>query len=91
MKIPALSCLLFAASTAFAAPSAIEKRTSYNGGLTANDVTDKGMPRLLRTTQEIDLTEPADCTDLTFIFARGSTERGVCPATIFKLTDADFP
>lgn len=45
---------------------------------------------LLRTTQEIDLTEPADCTDLTFIFARGSTERGVCPATILKLTDADF-
>lgn len=42
MKLTAtLSGLLFATSV-FAAPTALEKRTSYNGGLTSDDVVNKG-------------------------------------------------
>ena len=38
-----ISCLLAAATTIVAAPIDLEKRTSYNGGTTANDVVNKGM------------------------------------------------
>ncbi|KAM0723824.1 hypothetical protein Q7P37_000814 [Cladosporium fusiforme] len=66
MKVTAtLSCLLYLATAAFAAPTALEKRTSYSGGLTSDDVKNR-----------------AACTDLTFIFARGSTERGTMGSSV---------
>jgi len=34
--------MLYAATAAVATPITIEKRTSYNGGTTANDVVSKG-------------------------------------------------
>ena len=37
-----LSCMLCAATAVVADPAAIEKRTSYSGGTTANDVVNKG-------------------------------------------------
>lgn len=37
-----LSCMLYAATAVFAAPAALEKRTSYNGGLTSDDIVSKG-------------------------------------------------
>lgn len=44
MKITAtLSCLLYLATAALAAPTILEKRTSYNGGLAADDVKNKGV------------------------------------------------
>lgn len=44
MKLTAtLSCMLYLATAALAAPTGLEKRTSYNGGLTSDDVKNKGM------------------------------------------------
>ena len=37
-----LSCMLYAATAVVAAPATIERRTSYSGGTTANDVANKG-------------------------------------------------
>jgi hypothetical protein len=36
-----LSCILYAATAVVAAPAMIERRTSYTGGTTANDVVNK--------------------------------------------------
>ena len=37
-----LSCMLYAATAVVAVPATIERRTSYSGGTTANDVANKG-------------------------------------------------
>lgn len=83
MKLTAtLSCLLFAAAGVLAAPTALEKRTSYIGGTTSNDVLNKGaFEHRTSYADPIDRQFVDPCTDLTFIFARGSTERGVCTIT----------
>jgi hypothetical protein len=44
MKLTTIfSCMLYAASAVLAAPATIERRTSYSGGTTANDVVNKGL------------------------------------------------
>ena len=69
-----LSCMLYAATAVVAAPATIERRTSYSGGTISNDVVNKGMKDDEASSDGELLTL---CTPLTFIFARGSTERGV--------------